>query len=95
MSRQRLASAALVALAAAAPAPNRLSTSERRELAGMETKIEAAEEAISAMEKSLEDPAVASDAAKLHEVWNALPPARDAVTALYARWEELEAKRGG
>ncbi len=81
--------------AAAAPAPNRLSTSERRELAGMEAKIEAAEEAVSALERSLETPVVASNAARLQEVWNALPLARDAVTALYARWEELETKRGG
>ena len=80
--------------AAAAPAPNRLSTSERRELAGIEAKIEAADEAVSALERSLENPAVASDAAKLQEVWNALPPARDAVTALYARWKELEARKG-
>ncbi len=76
------------------PAPNRLTTSERRELGQMEAKIEAAEEEAAALQQQMEDPAVASDAAKLHEVWNALPIAQERVTALYARWEELEAKRG-
>jgi len=77
-----------------APAPNRLSTSERRELAQIEAKIEAADEAVAALERQLEDPNVASDAARLHEVWEALPAARDQVSALYERWEELEAKKG-
>ncbi len=79
---------------AAAPAPNRLSTAERRELGQMESKIEAAEGAVAALERQLEDPAVASNAVRLQEVWNALPDARDQVLALYARWEELEAKKG-
>jgi len=86
--------AAVVRLKAPTPAPNRLSTSERRELGQMESKIEAAEEAVAALERQLEDPAVASNAVLLQEVWNALPAARDQVSVLYARWEELEAKRG-
>lgn len=79
---------------APAPAPNRLSTAERRELGQIEAKIEAAEEEVAALERQLEDPAVASDAARLREVWDALPPAREKAAALYARWEELEARRG-
>jgi len=79
---------------APAPAPNRLSTAERRELGQIEAKIEAAEEEVAALGRQLEDPAVASDAARLHEVWDALPVAREKAAALYARWEELEAKRG-
>jgi len=79
---------------APAPAANRLSTSERRELAQIEAKIEAADEIVAALERQLEDPKVASDAARLHDVWNALPTARDQVSALYERWEELEAKKG-
>ncbi len=77
----------------ACPAPNRLTTAERRELGQMEAKIEAAEEEVAALQRQMEDPAVASDAAKLHEVWNALPVAQEEVAALYARWEELEAKQ--
>ncbi len=79
---------------APAPAPNRLSTAERRELGQIEGKIEAAEEEVAALERQLEDPAVASDAAKLHEVWDALPVAREKAAALYARWEELEGRQG-
>ena len=75
------------------PAPNRLPTAERKELAQMEAKIGAAEQEVSGLQASLEDPAVASDAEKLHAVWNALPAAQKAVAALYARWEELEAKK--
>ena len=89
------APAAAVRPKAPAPPPTgRMSTSERRELGQMEGKIEAAEAAVSALERQMEDPAVASDAARLQEVWNALPLARDAVSALYARWEELETMRG-
>jgi ATP-binding cassette subfamily F protein uup len=79
---------------APSPAPNRLSTAERRELGQIEGKIEAAEEEVASLERQLEDPQVASHAAKLHEVWDALPIAREKAAALYARWEELEAKRG-
>jgi ATP-binding cassette subfamily F protein uup len=78
-----------------APAPSRLSTSERRELDRMENRIEAAEEEVAALQRRMEDPAVASDAARLQETWDALPAAQSRVAALYARWEELEAKRGG
>ncbi len=73
---------------------NRLSTAERRELAGAEAKIGVAEEEVVALQRQLEDPAVASDAARLQEVWSALPRAQERVAALYARWEELEARKG-
>jgi len=73
--------------------PSRLSTAERKELAAMEAKIEAAEEEVAALQRKMEDPAVASNAVYLHELWEALPMSRDAVAKLYARWEELEAKR--
>jgi len=76
------------------PAASRLSTAERRELGQIEGKIENAEEEVAALERQLEDPKVASDAAKLHEVWEALPLAREQAAALYGRWEELEARRG-
>jgi ATP-binding cassette subfamily F protein uup len=70
-----------------------LSASERRELQNMEGKIEAAEAKVETLEASLVDPAVATDAAKLQEAWDALQAAREAVTAFYARWEELEERR--
>jgi len=76
------------------PAASRLSTAERRELGQIEGKIESAEEEVATLERQLEDPKVASDAAHLHEVWEALPLARERAAALYGRWEELEARRG-
>ena len=79
---------------APAPAATRLTTAERRELSQIEAKIEAADEALAELQRQMEDPIIASDAVKLQEVWNALPLAAEAVTALYTRWDELEAKRG-
>jgi len=79
-----------------APAPrtaSRLSASERKELAQMESKIEDAEQAVARLERQLADPVVASDAVRLQECWNALPAAKELVITFYARWEELEARR--
>jgi ATP-binding cassette subfamily F protein uup len=70
-----------------------LSAAERRELREIEGKIEAAEAAVAAREREMEDPTVASDPVRLQEVWDGLPPAREVVTRLYARWEELEARQ--
>ena len=72
----------------------RMTTAERRELSQIEAKIEAAEEVLADVQRQMEDPAVASNPVKLQEAWDAMPRAAEAVTALYARWEELEAKRG-
>ncbi len=80
----------------AAPAPTPfavLTAAERRELREIEGKIEAAEANAAVLEQQLQDPAVASDHARLQEVWDRLPAAREAVTRLYARWEELEARQ--
>ncbi len=74
-------------------AVSRLTSSERKELSQMEAKIGEAEQAVARLERQLEDPAVASDAARLQECWNALPAAKEQVLALYARWEELEGRR--
>ena len=73
--------------------PLGLNAMERKELAQMESKIMAAEEIVSQWEAALIDPAVASDAIKLQEAWNALQIARDSVTDLYARWEDLESRK--
>lgn len=80
-----------------APAPTRvaLSTSERRELGQMESKIEKAEAHVSELDALLADPLVATDAARLKQTWDDLETARQNVTALYARWEELEARQNG
>lgn len=70
----------------------RLSSREKQELAGMEQQILAAEEALVARQRALDDPAIASDPAAVQERYEALTAARAAVDALYARWAELEEK---
>lgn len=81
---------------AATPAPKRkgLSYREQQEWSKMEQTILRAEEALAACRSAVEDPAVASDAAALHARCAALDEARTAVEQLYARWAELEDKRG-
>jgi hypothetical protein len=61
----------------------------------MEARILAAEEALAAAQVAAEDPAVASDAALLHQRYGALETARVEVESLYARWAELEAAQRG
>ncbi len=70
-----------------------LNAAERKELLNIETKIHAAEEAVTAIERQMEDPAVAVDAKRLQECWQTLPVAKAEVDRLYARWEELESRR--
>jgi ABC transport system ATP-binding/permease protein len=72
---------------------NRLNTAERREIAGIEATILAAEKKVVQIEAQMGLPEVATDAGKLQELWNALPIAKSEVERLYARWEELETKR--
>jgi ATP-binding cassette subfamily F protein uup len=86
---------------AAAPKPadaagprRRLSFKEQRELEGMEAAIEAAEKAHAAAEARVADPSVASDHQKMAAACGALETAQHAVATLYARWQELESKRG-
>jgi ABC transport system ATP-binding/permease protein len=75
--------------------PNLLSSSERRELSIIEETIQKAEEAVKRIEATMLAPEIASDAQKLQEIWNTtLPTAQNEVIRLYARWEELEAKKG-
>src|SRR5262249_38077052 len=81
------------AAAPAKPAAPRLTSSERRELSQMESKIEAADAAVAELESKLHDPAVASDPTKLQETWSALEAAKQKVEQLYARWELLESMK--
>ncbi len=76
-----------------APA-KRLTYREQQEWERMENDILAAEEAVARAQAAADDPAVATDAAALHDRCAALEAARVEVERLYARWAELEAKRG-
>jgi ATP-binding cassette subfamily F protein uup len=73
----------------------KLTWKEQRELEGMEAAILEAEEALHASQRRMEDPAVLADHIQLTDACHQADAAQQKVTALYARWEELEAKRGG
>ena len=76
-----------------ADGPKKLTYMELRELEGMEPKIMAAEEDLHAWQKRLEDPAVLADRNKLHDACTKIDEAQKRVTELYARWQELEARK--
>jgi len=87
------AAQAAPASAPAAPAPKKkLSFKEQQELAGMEGAIASAESALKALEGELAQPAVMSDHRKSAQVGAQLSEQQSRVAALYARWEELEAR---
>ncbi len=77
----------------ATPAAPRLSMAEQKELSRMEEKIEAAETRVAQLEERMQLPEVASDHVKLQECWAEVQAAREKVTELYARWEDLETRR--
>jgi ATP-binding cassette subfamily F protein uup len=91
----RRAAAPAKAVAAPAPVvkPKKLSYREQQELAGMEEAILAAEQAVSEREAGVERAATAGHVA-LAAACQELEQARQAVERLYARWQELESKRG-
>jgi ATP-binding cassette subfamily F protein uup len=75
-------------------AKKKLSYLEAREFATMEERIAAAEQLLQARRAAAEDPAIATDAARLLAAHAELEQAQKAVDGLYARWAELEAKQG-
>jgi len=80
--------------ASAPPARKKLSWSEQREFEKMEETILTAEETLHAAQTIMEDPAVLKDHVKLREACSAVDIAQTRVAALYARWEELEERKG-
>lgn len=72
----------------------RLSYKEKIEWEQMEGKILEAENAFAAAQTAMEDPAIATDSAQLQARSTAMEKARQEVERLYARWTELEEKRG-
>jgi ATP-binding cassette subfamily F protein uup len=73
--------------------PRRLPYKEQTELNRMESAIEKAETAAAEIRLQLEDPAIATDAARLGELYAALEEAQAKTARLYERWAELEAMR--
>lgn len=76
------------------PAKKTLSSGERRELAGILDRIEAAEGRVSELESSLADPRLyAERPLDAQGLASELEAAQAEVRTLIARWEELEARR--
>ena len=71
----------------------RLSTAEQKELANMENAIMAAETDVETRQQALSDPTVFTDHLKMQDALKALETAQTRVATLYARWEELEARK--
>jgi ATP-binding cassette subfamily F protein uup len=76
------------------PKPRKLSWAEQQELEQMETAILAAEEAVVEHQARVEQAASAGHVA-LAKACHALEEGQHTVERLYARWQELEAKRMG
>jgi ATP-binding cassette subfamily F protein uup len=81
------------AVAAPATGVKRLGYRERQEWESMEERILAVESALADAQAGLADPAVAADAAEVARRYAAAEELRARVEALYARWEELDAKQ--
>ena len=71
----------------------RLTYLEQREWDGMEGAVLVAENRMAEARRLAEDPAVATDAARLQERLDALTASEREVERLYTRWAELEARR--
>lgn len=82
------------ATASPGPAKGKLSYMEAREYATIEQRVEEAEEVARAKRAQLEDPAIASDGPRLLTAHAEMEAAQEALDALYARWAELEKKKG-
>jgi len=72
----------------------KLSYLEAREYATIEQRVEDAEQLVQAKRAELEDPANATDAARLVAAQSDLDAAQEALDSLYERWAELEKKNG-
>jgi ATP-binding cassette subfamily F protein uup len=82
------------ATAAKAAKPRKLTFKEQNELAGIESAILAAEQEAGAIETRLHDPDfLAARFAEIPGLIGKLTVAKDEVTRLYQRWEELEKLR--
>jgi ATP-binding cassette subfamily F protein uup len=71
----------------------KLSYIEAREFAAIEERIAEAERTLQAKRAALEDPAIASDGARLLAISAEIEEAQGMVDLLYARWAELEEKQ--
>jgi ATP-binding cassette subfamily F protein uup len=75
------------------PVGDGLTASERKELQEMESVIQEAEERLKQCALAMAHPEIAGDLLKAQERWAEWQAAKNRVEALYARWEELEARK--
>jgi ATP-binding cassette subfamily F protein uup len=76
------------------PSKKKLSYMEAREYSTIEKRVEEAEQLVQAKREELEDPANATDAARLVSAQADVDAAQEVLDTLYARWAELEKKNG-
>jgi ATP-binding cassette subfamily F protein uup len=81
--------------APSAPKPKKLSFHEQKEWEGIEAAITAAEEAVTAREAEVATVSTSGNHVALAAACKALEEAQATAEKLYARWQELEAKRSG
>ena len=72
----------------------KLSYLEAREYATIEQRVAEAEAILAAKRAAMEDPAIASDAARIIAAHAEFDEAQKIVDELYARWAELDSKIG-
>ncbi len=72
----------------------KLSYLEAREYVTIEPRVAEAEQVLQAKREQLEDPAIASDGPRLLAAHTEMEDAQHKVDELYARWSELEKKKG-
>ncbi|MFM7051311.1 MAG: ABC-F family ATP-binding cassette domain-containing protein [Planctomycetota bacterium] len=80
--------------APASPQKKKLSYNEQREFDGIESAIATAEKKAADLEARLNDPALVADHQAYAKARDAAGAAQAEIQRLYARWEELESKRG-
>jgi ATP-binding cassette subfamily F protein uup len=89
------AAAATKVAPASLPKPKKLSFHEQKEWDGIEAAITTAEAAITAREAEVATASTSGNHVALATACKALEEAQTAVEKLYARWQELDAKRSG
>jgi ATP-binding cassette subfamily F protein uup len=83
-------------VSAPSPAPaakKKLTWNEQRELEGIEDAIHRAEALVVELQAAVSDPAVIADHVRMHAACDKLGQAQAEVERLYARWQDLEARR--
>lgn len=73
-------------------APTKLSFHEQNEYDVLEDAIDQATAAVDRIQREMDDPAIASDAEKIEQCFQAHQIAQAELEALYSRWYELESK---